>query len=545
MADLHQKLATQQGLLPSQRQWLERLVFQLEFNPYQLIYLVGGPGSGKSTLALAVADLLSDEFNLALLTVEPELSAGKIRQHLLEQWFGHGVITDKTLLSLIGERESRQPLALILDQSEYVPEQLWSELAEIPCLVIATAEQADPHAELNLPLAPISMEDAELLLQDSAFSTLTIAERLAQAQGNLHLLLNPQLAAKAQKQQKGAVQIASVAGPLWVFTIGMAVIVGVVVFWFWTERQLQQGDGIGTLTYLPEEQEVAGIVTQVKEAPPPPVAEKAVVEQLVNQLDKAERGTAQTKGLEKPVDFTEQSSALNTDVAAEPVTATEELAATPLTQQAASATDPQTVPPVTATTEPAVTEISQPDLVAEINADAGTDTDSTRPSTTLPEEATVESEMAAESSNIATPQVPVATTVPATEPAEDLAAEASAELSQASASENTVIDRAQMTSGSAYRYNEADLLSLPGTQYALQLVVFSNDTALQSFHQSYSDLQTYTYERKKDGKRQLVVVMAPFVSATVAKQQAVQLPVPLQQGFAKPLSDIHSEISTN
>ena len=129
MADLHQKLATQQGLLPSQRQWLERLVFQLEFNPYQLIYLVGGPGSGKSTLALAVAELLSDEFNLALLTVEPELSAGKIRQHLLEQWFGHGMVTDKTLLSLIGERESRQPLALILDQSEYLPEQLWTELA--------------------------------------------------------------------------------------------------------------------------------------------------------------------------------------------------------------------------------------------------------------------------------------------------------------------------------------------------------------------------------------------------------------------------------
>ena len=64
MADLHQKLATLQGLLPSQRQWLERLVFQLEFNPYQLIYLVGGPGSGKSTLTLAIADLLSDEFNL-------------------------------------------------------------------------------------------------------------------------------------------------------------------------------------------------------------------------------------------------------------------------------------------------------------------------------------------------------------------------------------------------------------------------------------------------------------------------------------------------
>ena len=537
MADLHQKLATQQGLLPSQRQWLERLVFQLEFNPYQLIYLVGGPGSGKSTLALAVAELLSDEFNLALLTVEPELSAGKIRQHLLEQWFGHGMVTDKTLLSLIGERESRQPLALILDQSEYLPEQLWTELAEIPCLVIATAEQADAHAELNLPLAPITMEDASVLLQDSAFSTLTIAERLAQAQSNLHVLLNPQLATKPAKHQKATVQTASVAAPLWVFTIGMAVIVGVVVFWFWTERQLQQGDGIGTLTYLPEEQEVAGSVTQVKEAPPPPAAEKAVVEQLVNQLEKADRGTAQTKGLEKPVDFTEQSSTLNTDVAAEPAVPAEDMAVAPATQQTASATDTTIAAPVATTPEPVVADTPQQDLAAEISAEVGTVAGTTRAATTLPEEATVESEMAAESGNITTQQAP-ATTTAVTEPAEDLAAEASAELSQAQI--NT-----QTKPGGAYRYSESDLLSLSGTQYALQLVVFSNDTALQSFRQSYSNLQTYTYERKKDGKRQLVVVMAPFASATAAKQQAAQLPVPLQQGFAKPLSDIHSEISTN
>lgn len=538
MADLQKKLATQQGLLPSQRQWLERLVFQLEFNPYQLIYLVGGPGSGKSTLALAVAELLSDEFNLALLTVEPELSAGKIRQHLLEQWFGHGMVTDKTLLSLIGERESRQPLALILDQSEYLPEQLWTELAEIPCLVIATAEQADAHAELNLPLAAITMEDAGVLLQDSAFSTLTIAERLAQAQGNLHVLLNPQLATKPAKHQKATVQTASVAAPLWVFTVGMAVIVGVVVFWFWTERQLQQGDGIGTLTYLPEEQEVAGSVTQVKEAPPPPAAEKAVVEQLVNQLEKADRGTAQTKGLEKPVDFTDQSSTLNTGAAAEPAVPAEDVSVAPATQQTANATDTTIAAPVATSPEPVVADTPQQDLAAEINADVSTGAGTTRPATTLPEEATVESEMAAESGNITVPQAPVTTTEPATEPAEDLAAEASAELSQAQI--NT-----QTKPGGAYRYSESDLLSLSGTQYALQLVVFSNDTALQSFRQSYSNLQTYTYERKKDGKRQLVVVMAPFASATAAKQQAAQLPVPLQQGFAKPLSDIHSEISTN
>ncbi len=43
MSDLQKKLKQMKGLLPSQQQWLERLIFQLEFNPYQLIHLVGGP----------------------------------------------------------------------------------------------------------------------------------------------------------------------------------------------------------------------------------------------------------------------------------------------------------------------------------------------------------------------------------------------------------------------------------------------------------------------------------------------------------------------
>ncbi len=540
MADLHQKLATLQGLLPSQRQWLERLVFQLEFNPYQLIYLVGGPGSGKSTLTLAIADLLSDEFNLALLTVEPELSAGKIRQHLLEQWFGHGSVTDKPLLSLIGDRESRQPLALILDQADFLPQELWAELADVPCLVIAAAEQADAHAELNLPLAPVTMEDAEMLLADSAFSTLTIAERLAQAQGNLHVLLNPQLAAKATRPTHTTVKTASIAGPLWVFTIGMAIIVGVVVFWFWTERQLQQGPAIGNLTYLPEEQEVATVVANVKEAPPPPAPEKAVVEQLVNQLEKADRGTAEVKGLEKPVDFTEQnvsstpvtqSETPAANSVAEPIAQAEnppEPVAEPLQPASSSNSEQQTEAVVQAPVEkPVVAEPEPDDLAAEISADSTTPASTT----VLPAEANVEAEMAAETVVAVAPKPTVS------EPVEDLAAEASQELQSVTTTTN------KPTGG--YRYAESELLSLSGAQFALQLVVFSNDSALQSFRQTYGNLQTYTYERSKDGKRQLVVVMAPFTDAAAAKAQAAQLPAPLQQGFAKPLSDIHSEISTN
>lgn len=575
MADLHQKLAELQGLLPSQRQWLERLVFQLEFNPYQLINLVGGPGSGKSTLALAIADLLSDEFNLALLTVEPELGAPRIRQHLLEQWFGYGHAADKPLLTLIGERESRQPLAVILDRSAYLPAELWAELAEIPCLVIATAEQTDPHAELNMPLAPLTMEDAEVLLQDSAFSTLSVAERLEQAQGNIHLLLNPQLAVSTARQKPATPTVqASFAGPLWVFTIGIAAIVAVVVFWFWSERQGENGNGLGTLTYLPEEQEVAAV--PVKEAPPPPPAERAVVEKLVNELEQVKGDKASTAGLERPVDFTEQTqAAADTQISTTPAetTAAEEQPKTiaePAPQQspvelnsqtadtatkaaeqttAAADTSPanskaENTAPAQSTEQPqnsAIVQEPAEDLAAEIEAEQTTPTPPAK--TSLPPESTVEDEMAAALSGDT-----AVTTQPVTTPAEDLAAEAAAELTQPVQSkapaQSTPSQTATAPTG-GYAFDEAALLSLPGNEFALQLVVFSNESALNSFRQTYRQLKTYTYQRQKDGKRQLVVVMAPFASASAAKQQAASLPAPLQQGFGKALADIHSEISTN
>ena len=64
---LQQKVAQQRHLLPSQQELLNRLLFQLAFNNFQNIGLVGAEGSGKSTLALAIAELFSEQANVALL----------------------------------------------------------------------------------------------------------------------------------------------------------------------------------------------------------------------------------------------------------------------------------------------------------------------------------------------------------------------------------------------------------------------------------------------------------------------------------------------
>lgn len=56
---LQQQLAASHYLLPSQRDLLSRLLFQLAFNDFNQLAVFGGCGSGKSTLCLALAELFS------------------------------------------------------------------------------------------------------------------------------------------------------------------------------------------------------------------------------------------------------------------------------------------------------------------------------------------------------------------------------------------------------------------------------------------------------------------------------------------------------
>ena len=522
MSHLQQKLLKIQGLLPSQRSWLERLVFQLEFNPYQLIHLVGPAGSGKTTLTLAIADLLSNEFNLALIKAEPELSAVRVRQHVIEHWFGTCKDANRPLLQLVGDRQLNEPLALVIDQAEQLPIELWAELAELPCLVIAATEHSDAHAELNLPLPALTLQDAEMLLKDAELSTLSVADRLDNAQGNIHLLLDPSLK-RQQQVVKVDLKPASLAYPLTVFSVGMLVIATVVVFWLWTEQQSNSA-GLGQLTYLPEEQEVQ---TQVESFATPP-ASKAVVEQLVGQLETVGSKTASSSasGLAKPVDFTEGSE-INSPADESLTQTADDVAATQVAPvDSSNTTDSRETTVVVA--EPAAADKVEPSAVSvdskvpDLSQGAAT----SAPAVEIAEETevSVAEQMAEELINEPAPQTAVSA-----EP--DLAAEAQAELA------------AVKPNSGGYGYAEADLLSMSGQAVALQLVVLSNDKALRDFASSYPGLETYTYQRLKNGQRQLIVVMAPFADSTEAKAQISQLPSALQQAFVKPLADIHSEIS--
>jgi septal ring-binding cell division protein DamX len=531
MSNLQQKLTKIQGLLPSQRSWLERLVFQLEFNPLQLIHMVGDAGSGKTTLTLAIADLLSNEFNLALIKAEPDLSITSVRQHILEHWFGGCKDANRTLLQLVGERQLTEPLALVIDQAEQLPVELWAELAELPCLVIAATEHSDIHAELNLPLPALTMADAEMLLKDNDLSTLSVADRLDNAHGNIHVLLDPSLKRQLQSAPID-LKPASLAYPLTVFAVGMLVIAAVVVFWLWTEQQ-QRPAGLGELTYLPEEQEVPTILpTQ------PAPANKAVVEQLVGQLEQVASKTASSSasGLAKPVDFSTQenvesadnltdSSGSKAQVETSAPSMTEQptdvVTTSENTVQAEPPAESEVVDKPAATDQQTDTQHKVPDLSQSSLPTAVEIANSATQPIVVEREVSVAEQMAEEQKNTQ-PQVLVD---------EDLAAEAQAELSVVG------------SHGSRYPYSESDLLAMSDKAVALQLVVLSNDRALKDFAIHYPALETYTYQRLKNGQRQLIVVLAPFADSTEAKAQISQLPPALQQAFVKPLADIHSEIS--
>ena len=535
------------GLLPSQRNWLERLIFQLEFNPYQLIHLVGGPGSGKTTLTLAVAELLSSEFNLALIKAEAEFTALQIRQHMLEHWFGVCKDANKPLLQLVGDRQLQEPLAVVIDQAELLPAELWAELADLPCLVIAATEQPDAHAELNLPIPALTLADAQQLLGDDGLNTLTVADRLDKAHGNLHLLLDPSLKLSVSRQPAELKQ-ASLAYPLAVFSAGMLLIGAVVLFWFWTERQ---PEGLGQLTYLPEEQ----LVVTAPELTPQPAASKAVVEQLVGNLEQVGSKTASSSatGLAKPVDFSGEEAVLsqaenlsNSDNSSnsEPQLGSTQVAlangadgtdessvALPTEQSTKPLAKPLTKQPADiSAAELAAQELAAQELAKVPQLSQGA---ATTPAITVPaaEEDSVAAQMTQELAQETTlTQQAVASTV-------DLAKEAEAELSTAKPQPRKAV------SAGGYQYAESELLAMSGQGVALQLVVFSNDTALNAFKQQYKALEFYTYQRNKNGQRQLVVVQGPFADAAEAKAQISQLPAALRQAFVKPLADIHSEIS--
>lgn len=199
---LQHKLAQQRHLLPSQQELLNRLLFQLAFNDFQNIGLVGAEGSGKSTLALALAELFSEQANVALLN--GAVAEQEWQEQLLQHWFGQRAATP-SLAELMAEPiEGAQPLLLIVDNFSQISETVRQKLTQLDCPGFFMLSQPSAAMALNLSINAPTLQDAGQVLKDKALDPLAVAERFAASAGNMHLLHSALVKPEERKSHSAA-----------------------------------------------------------------------------------------------------------------------------------------------------------------------------------------------------------------------------------------------------------------------------------------------------------------------------------------------------
>ncbi|MBZ9611184.1 hypothetical protein [Rheinheimera maricola] len=190
ITELQARLKDFKHLLPSQREWVERLLFQLAFNEVSYVEAIGADGSGKSTLALTLAELFSEQYNVAL--VSNEVAMSELASQLMQQWFSLPIEPDVSLRQQIEQQEQTKPLLVILDQAISEPAVLSKYIRSLPCLVFNFSTSSMQRDGLTLLLGVPGSADAEYLLAGQKLNPLEVTKRLAVANGNLHRLLQPQ-----------------------------------------------------------------------------------------------------------------------------------------------------------------------------------------------------------------------------------------------------------------------------------------------------------------------------------------------------------------
>lgn len=243
LAKLQHKIPQLTNLLPSQREWMERLLFQMTFNKPASINVIGAVSSGKSTLALAVAELLSDDYNVALLdAAKPDLA-----QTLMQQWFGAVLLADKSLREQLEQAATSQPLLLIVDNAEYLSEEMRQQLTGVAAVQLEFSSEQIAECELVLVLNRITNIDAAQLLKGKGINDLDIAQRLAEADGNIAELIKARPAPVSSAPTVGSTSV----NPYITLGAGAVLILLAALFWFFNSAPDEAKGGGATLPAQP------------------------------------------------------------------------------------------------------------------------------------------------------------------------------------------------------------------------------------------------------------------------------------------------------
>lgn len=224
---LQQQLANSTYLLPSQRDLLSRLLFQLAFNDFTRLAIFGPEGSGKSTLALTLAELFSEceevPVNVALL--QAPIAIDQLVAQLGQQWFANAHLATSVLERKITEESSSTEWILIIDNPEQLTTEQHEWLASLAVRTFMFASSAQQDVQLNLAIPTLTLADCEHLLQAEKLNPLLLAERFANCQGSLYQLLTKNVV-KAPVSEKTA----AAKTPLYSLAIGIMLVVLVLIF---------------------------------------------------------------------------------------------------------------------------------------------------------------------------------------------------------------------------------------------------------------------------------------------------------------------------
>ncbi|MDR6981690.1 septal ring-binding cell division protein DamX [Rheinheimera pacifica] len=229
--ELQARLALFDHLLPSQREWTERLLFQLAFNDVDHIEAVGAVGSGKSTLALTLAELFSEQYNVALLNTPAD--EAQVASQLMQQWFGLPAQAGIALSEQVVAQTGTVPLLLIVDNAEQFSSVL-PQLQDLPCLLFSFSAKPLLDDGLTLTISPLTSADAEYLLQAEQLNPLEISSRLAAANGNLHLLVRPAAARPVAEPEHTKPAMPPFKA---VYIVIAAVLVAMLLYFFWPDSK--------------------------------------------------------------------------------------------------------------------------------------------------------------------------------------------------------------------------------------------------------------------------------------------------------------------
>ncbi|MCC5452554.1 SPOR domain-containing protein [Rheinheimera sp. UJ51] len=204
---LQQQLANSGYLLPSQRDVLSRLLFQLAFNDFSRLAIIGASGSGKSTLALALAELFSEaeEISVNVAMLQAPIAEALLASQLGKQWFATSDLTEQNLLQRLQNVDADTRYILITDNPELLSAEQYAWILSLSVTLFVFTTQADSQMQLNLTIPGLTLADCEQLLQAEQLDPLALAERFANCQNNLHKLISPAPARTARAAREAVV----------------------------------------------------------------------------------------------------------------------------------------------------------------------------------------------------------------------------------------------------------------------------------------------------------------------------------------------------